>query len=261
MLSKDEGRIAAAPTRTFQEVSTISEANERNVTETRSTEGETRRQIMLHLLKHGPVTASKLGDHLGISAAGVRRHLDILVDEGMAEVFTHRRRPRSGSAPSRGRPAKEFRLTDAGRGQFGHDYDNLAVLALTALRDSGGDQAVKEFARRRIADIVEGISPADVSEESVEATAQALAEAFGEHGYAATVTKAGGGVQICQHHCPISNVAAEFPEICEAEHEAISDLMGVHVQQLASIAEGHGICTTNIPLTPITNTPDERSGS
>lgn len=234
--------------------------NETRATETRSTEGETRHQLMLHLLQKGPSTASQLGDHLGISAAGVRRHLDILVDEGLAEAITRRSRPRSGASPSRGRPAKEFRLTDSGRTHFGHDYDNLALLALTTLRDIGGEEAVREFSRKRIAEIVEGIAPADIGEKSVEATARALAEAFGEHGYAATVTNAGGGVQICQHHCPISNVAAEFPEICEAEHEAISDLVGVHVQQLASIAEGHGICTTNIPLTPINNTPDERSG-
>ncbi|MGD7001239.1 helix-turn-helix transcriptional regulator [Corynebacterium halotolerans] len=239
----------------------MSETGHRTATETRSTDGDTRREIMLTLLKHGPVTASKIGDHLGISAAGVRRHLDILVDEGLAEAKAHRRRPSSGAAPSRGRPAKEFRLTDSGRGQFGHGYDNLANLALAALRDTGGDEAVREFAKRRIADIVRGISPADVSDKSVEATARALAEAFGDHGYAATVTHAAGGVQICQHHCPISNVASEFPEICEAEHEAISDLVGVHVQQLASIAEGHGICTTNIPLTPINHSPDERSGS
>lgn len=239
----------------------MTETSPRTTTETRSIDGDTRREIMLTLLKHGPVTASKLGDHLGISAAGVRRHLDILVDEGLAESVAHRRRPRSGPSPSRGRPAKQFRLTDAGRGQFGHDYDNLANMALAALRATGGSEAVKEFARRRIADIFAGIDPADLSDESVEATARALADAFGDHGYAATVTHAAGGVQVCQHHCPISNVASENPEICEAEHEAISDLVGVHVQQLASIAEGHGICTTNIPLTPINHSPDERSGS
>lgn len=239
----------------------MSEAKHRGSTETRSIEGDTRREIMLTLLRHGPVTASKIGDHLGISAAGVRRHLDILTDEGLAETAPHRRRPRSGAAPTRGRPAKEFRLTDSGRGYFGHDYDNLANMALAALRETGGDEAVKEFARRRIRDILAGIDPADVSDESVEATARTLAEAFGDHGYAATVAHAPGGVQICQHHCPVANVASEYPEICEAEHEAISDLVGVHVQQLASIAEGHGICTTNIPLTPINHSPDERSGS
>ena len=43
-------------------------------TETRSTEGDTRRQVMLLLLKEGPIPASDLGTQLGLSAAGVRRH-------------------------------------------------------------------------------------------------------------------------------------------------------------------------------------------
>ena len=54
--------------------------------ETRSTEGDTRRHVMLLLLKDGPVTASYLGERLGLSAAGIRRHLDILVEEGLTEV-------------------------------------------------------------------------------------------------------------------------------------------------------------------------------
>lgn len=229
-------------------------------TETRPVEGDTRRQIMLLLLKHGPITASELGERLGLSAAGVRRHLDILEEEDLAEVLQRRARNRPGTAPSRGRPAKSFRLTDRGREHFGHAYDNLAVEALEALRATGGDESVREFARRRLGRIFAGISPAS-DDESIEDTARELAEAFDRNGYAATVTRAGTGVQICQHHCPVSQVAAEHPELCEVEHEAISSLVGLHVQPLASIADGHGICTTNIPLTPTTNIPDERSGS
>ena len=224
---------------------------------TRSGEGDTRRQIMLSLLEHGPESASDLGDQLGLSAAGVRRHLDILVEEGIAEVAPTRGNQQRG----RGRPAKSFRLTDKGRAQFGHGYDALATLALEALRETGGDSAVREFARKRISAIVEGISPAEVSEESIQATARALAEAFAAHGYAATVHRAAGGVQICQHHCPISHVASAFPELCEAEHQVIAELLGQHVQPLATIPGGHDICTTNIPLTPIQHSPDERSGT
>ena len=232
--------------------------------EARSTDGETRRQIMLLLLKHSPLSASDIGDHLGLSAAGVRRHLDNLVEDELAEIIPTR--PHPGGGRGRGRPAKSFRLTDKGRAHFGHDYDSLAALAITALRDAGGDEAVRQFARDRIAAILEDVVPAGSTEESIEATARALMDAFSAHGYATTVHNAGRGVQICQHHCPISHVASEFPELCEAEHEAIAELLGQHVQPLATIIDGHGVCTTNIPpknltLTPINHTPDERSGT
>jgi predicted ArsR family transcriptional regulator len=42
-------------------------------------------------------------------------------------------------------------------------------------------------------------------------------------------------------------VAAEFPELCEAETAAFSALLGTHVQRLATIAHGDGVCTTYIP--------------
>ncbi|WJY89780.1 helix-turn-helix transcriptional regulator [Corynebacterium confusum] len=219
--------------------------------ESRSTEGDTRRQVMLLLLKDGPVTASYLGKRLGLSAAGVRRHLDILVEEDLTEVVHRRPHPKYGEPAGRGRPAKHFRLTDKGRAQFGHAYDELASEALTALREVGGSAAVKQFAKARMERLLADVEPLVQEGESVEEIAAELAAALDDHGYAATVTSAGHGVQICQHHCPVAHVAAEHPELCEAEQEVFSALLGKHVQPLASIADGHGICTTNIPLTPI----------
>ena len=55
------------------------------------------------------------------------------------------------------------------------------------------------------------------------------------------------GDQLCQHHCPVAHVAAEFPQLCEAETEIFARLLGRHVQRLATIAHGDGVCTTFIP--------------
>ena len=54
------------------------------------------------------------------------------------------------------------------------------------------------------------------------------------------------GEQLCQHHCPVAHVAAEFPQLCEAETEAFGRLLGTPVQRLATIAHGDGICTTHV---------------
>lgn len=228
-------------------------------TETRSTEGDTRRQVMLLLLKDGPITASDLGTQLGLSAAGVRRHLDILAEDGLTEIVNRRPQPKKGQPAGRGRPAKHFRLTDRGRSQFGHTYDELASDALDTLREVGGSEAVKKFAISRMERILTDIQPILRKDESVVDTARRLAAALDDNGYAATISEAGHGVQICQHHCPVAHVAEHHPELCEAEQEVFSALLGTHVQPLASIADGHGICTTNIPLTPIKRNSDERS--
>ena len=121
-----------------------------------TSERRTRSAIVTLLLEDGPISAASVGDKLGISAAGVRRHLDALMESGEARsVADSSRSPRG-----RGRPAKLFQLTAAGRSRLGHSYDDLAGAAMRQIREIGGDEAVATFARRRIASIVADVTPA-----------------------------------------------------------------------------------------------------
>ena len=206
----------------------------------------TRGEIVQLLLEAGPITAGEIGDRLGISAAGVRRHLDALLAAGEAQASP----AASWQQHGRGRPAKRYRLTAAGRAKLGHTYDDLAAAAMHQLREIGGDEAVRTFARRRIDAILSGVGegPGDV-----EATSDRVAEALTKAGYATTVDRVNGpveGIQICQHHCPVSHVAEEFPELCETERDAFAEILGTHVQRLATIVNGDCACTTHVPLTP-----------
>jgi predicted ArsR family transcriptional regulator len=211
-----------------------------------TSDGHTRRAIV-QLLLEGSITAGQIGERLGISAAGVRRHLDALVDVGDAESNAAASWEHNG----RGRPAKRYRLTAAGRAKLDHTYDDLAVAAMRQLREIGGDQAIRTFARRRIDTILSGVD--DAADGDVKGAADRVASALTDAGYATTTTPVTGpigGVQICQHHCPVSHVAEEFPELCETEREAFAEILGTHVQRLATIVNGDCACTTHVPLTP-----------
>ncbi len=216
-------------------------------------DGHTRTSIIRLLLESGSITASAIGDGLGISAAGVRRHLDALIDAGDAEAVAAASWQHSG----RGRPARRYRLTAAGRGKLDHAYDDLAVAAMRQLRELGGDDAIRTFARRRIDTILAGVTDGagtdDDTDDDVAAKADRVAGALTEAGYATTTTPVTGalsGVQICQHHCPVSHVAEEFPELCDAEREAFAEILGTHVQRLATIVNGDFACTTHVPVDP-----------
>ncbi|MGO1910914.1 helix-turn-helix transcriptional regulator [Corynebacterium sp. AOP36-E1-14] len=213
-------------------------------------ERDTRREVLAQILRNGPVSATDISDALGLSAAGVRRHLDNIVSDGLAETVEA---PRSANGRTRGRPARQYRLTDAGRGRFGHDYDTLALLALRALRETGGDDAVAAFADQRMQELFGSVEDDESGDApgAVVDRAGRIAEALTDRGYAATVNEAATGVQICRHHCPVQDVAHEFPELCAAEHRVVTELLGHHTQPLATIADGNGICTTHIPLTTI----------
>ncbi|MDO2377808.1 winged helix-turn-helix transcriptional regulator, partial [Rhodococcus electrodiphilus] len=55
-------------------------------------EGQTRAAVVQLLLEEGPITATEIGARLGLSAAGVRRHLDALIDTGEAQAAPPPRR-------------------------------------------------------------------------------------------------------------------------------------------------------------------------
>jgi predicted ArsR family transcriptional regulator len=211
----------------------------------------TRARIARLILEHGPATAAALSARLGVTPAAIRRHLDNLLADGMIEA----REARCYGSRGRGRPARLFAITDAGRSAFEHAYDDLATSALRFLAETAGADAVTEFARRKIADLESRYRPV-VDAAPAAGRVQALAEALSADGYAASASVApaalrgdgevGGGEQLCQHHCPVAHVAAQFPQLCEAETEAFSRLLGTPVQRLATISRGDGVCTTHI---------------
>jgi len=91
-------------------------------------DARTRDLVARSILENGPSTAAVLGERLGLTAAGIRRHLDLLVGDGVVEA----RDPRSSSIRGRGRPSKVFVMSDEGREKFEHSYDDLADMKFSA---------------------------------------------------------------------------------------------------------------------------------
>jgi predicted ArsR family transcriptional regulator len=213
--------------------------------------GQTRDSVARLIVESGPISAAQIAHELGLTPAGIRRHLDALVADGYAS--TREARPTA----KRGRPAREYVLTDAGHAQWASSYGDLATSAMSFLAEQLCPQAIREFAQRRVADLEARYAP-QVAAAGPELTARtdALAQALSRDGYAASTRQIPGGAglghQLCQGHCPVQQVAEQFPELCEAETDVISRLLGVHVQRLATLATGAHVCTTHIPSTPST---------
>jgi predicted ArsR family transcriptional regulator len=199
----------------------------------------------------GPVTTSELAEHLGLTSAAVRRHLDHLETAQLLRTIE--------AVPvgprGRGRPARSYVLTDAGHAALASAYDDLAASALRFLAEELGPEAVERFAESRVLELEARYAPVvDAAGSDVAARTDALASALSADGYAASARPMGaGGTQLCQGHCPVQHVAAAFPQLCEAETEVFARLLGGHVQRLATLAHGEHVCTTYVPT--ITTTP------
>ncbi len=211
-------------------------------------DGRTRERVARLLLELGPSTAAALSQRLGLSPAAIRRHLDAMLAVGTITTQESRIPSRRG----RGRPAKLFALTDAGHAAGPTAYDELAGSALEFLAGVAGDSALDAFARQRAEELTDRLAARLPAANS---GVPGVADALTAEGYAATVHPVPTGTQLCQHHCPVQTVAERFPQLCEAETAALSRLLGTHVQRLATIAHGDGVCTTHIPRDSGTSQP------
>ncbi len=213
-----------------------------------SEDGATRARILDLIIERGPITARELASILELTAAAIRRHLSILLDHEL--ISDHEAAP--AGARGRGRPARHFVATDKGRGGAANPYSTLASEALVQLAEIAGADAVETFAKERFSRLAEKYRPqVEAAGTDPLARAEALAKALTADGYAATVRPVGEGsiaLQLCQGHCPVQAVAESFPQLCEAETQAFSTLLGVHVQRLATLASGEHVCTTHVPL-------------
>ena len=236
------------------------------------TDGTTRRRVLELVASRGPVTAGTLAGVLELTAPAVRRHLTLLEEDG--KITVHEATP--SGAPRRGRPARRYVATSGGQSELSGGYQEIARQAMRFLRETGGSEAVAHFVRDRFDAVARSYAP-HLTAQDAEGRAAQLVQLLSADGYAAsvrpvpapltgnpagrvagTVTRA---VQLCQGHCPVQHVAEEFPELCEQEARAFSELLGSHVQRLATIAGGAHACTTNIPVNlpvnPATTTPTE----
>ena len=210
-------------------------------------ESRTRDRVLQAISERGPITAGVLAEQLGLTAAAVRRHLDNLVELGLITS-----REAAAGNRGRGRPARAYVVSDAGHQALDSDYDHLATEALRFLADAAGEEAVTRFAQQRVAELEERYA-AELAEAGPDRQARtaALVQALTRDGFAATArpigTREPTGIQLCQGHCPVKHVAEEFPQLCQAETDAFSRLLGVHVQRLATLAHGDHVCTTFVP--------------
>lgn len=224
-----------------------------------NTEAGTREQVLDLIVEKGPVASGAIARVLGLTSAAVRRHISALLGAGDIAEYE----PTQQGKRHRGRPARHYVATQAGHEKLTEGYCELAGKALTYLGQTEGEQAVESFAAWRSRELERRYAPlVREAGADVRLRAQALADALNQDGYAATVRDVGSGVfavQLCQGHCPIQQVAEAFPQLCEAETAAFARLLDVHVQRLATLAEGEHVCTTHIPIGPPVIRPRARA--
>jgi DeoR family transcriptional regulator, suf operon transcriptional repressor len=199
-----------------------------------------RAELLVALKKGQPLTAKELGEHFGLTANALRRHLEELEADG---VVRHRREVRGV-----GGPVYAYRLSDAGEALFPRSYDAALTTALEALREQQGVEGVVALFRRQWEAIAQQAKP-ELARLPLAERAQLLAELLSSQGYMAESESVAEGVAtLREHNCAIRAVAERFPEVCAAEAAFIEQVLGAAVERQARIVDGCNACQYNVQL-------------
>lgn len=207
-------------------------------------EESTRERVMQLIITDGPINAARLAELLGLTPAGIRRHISFLEESAQIQVYTDK--PEKGV---RGRPSRQYVATNRAHGDLPTAYSGIAAEALEFLARVAGEDALDKFAEHRL-EIFEQKYADKITATDPQQRVEQLAQALNAEGYAASVRPVSGVpmLQLCQGHCPVQDIAAQFPQLCEAEAKLFSKMLGTHTQRLVTLAGGGHVCTTNIPV-------------
>ena len=200
-----------------------------------------RGSILIELKRDGALSAKSLAARLGLSLNAIRHHLRELEAEA---VIDHEREARGVGAPM-----FNYRLTDRGGALFPARYEAALTEVLDHLVSSGArDQAVeslnvhyRELGSRLTAELAG--APA---EQRVARVVRVLRD----EGYMTVWDGGDGEGTLTAHNCAMRAVAQQFPEICEAERNFLTEVLSADVTRHDHMLAGCSACEYHIDFRP-----------
>jgi len=196
----------------------------------------TRDQLLTLLKKSEGLTADQLARRLGITAMAVRKHLTALERDGLITTSLQRRKI--------GRPARLYRLSERADTLFPQHYDSMLSEVLHDLEALDGPEKVELVLQRRVQRLGEQLADRLEQTPTLRDRVRYLAETLDALGYCTSWEQLDSQTfRLCQYHCPIRRVAAEFPATCEAEAELYRILLRAQVERQCHLATGDACCS------------------
>lgn len=200
---------------------------------------KTRRQILDILKRSGTATLEELANSIGLSPVTIRAHLSVLERDNLITSEEVRGKV--------GRPHFVYFLSDGAEQHFPASYHVMADRFFAGFRAVAGAEKWDE--------VVHQVAEGWASEQSRRLLGKGLEERVSEvarirteEGAMAEWERTEAGYVIRQYHCPVHRVAGSHPEVCRAELEYVSLMLGVPVERDGSLCSGNGQCCYRVAL-------------
>jgi len=192
-----------------------------------------RGEILQALKRSQPLTATELGDRLGVSANAIRHHLKELEAEALVAYGREQR--------GVGAPTFAYSLTPAGEALFPKRYEQTLVAVLEELAERQGRDAAVALLDAQYATLTRRLEAELVDAAPAERMAS-VTRALSDAGYMAEWNEAKGSFKLTERNCAIRSVAERFPEVCAAEERFLNTVLGAAVERRAHIVSGCNAC-------------------
>ena len=201
---------------------------------------ENTRQTILEILRRRKrATVEDLTRELGLAAATVRRHLDILMRDNYISVSQKRR--------DIGRPHYVFALTDAGDDLFPRSYVQLTNRIIEELVSLDRDEtkgksgvALAEIVFEKMADRVADTYAAQISGKTIPERLEEVTKILASEGMFFEWREADDGYLLLGQGCPCPRIADIHSEVCAHDQRLLSRLLNAEVEAIAVNQENEG---------------------
>ncbi len=202
----------------------------------------TRDEVVDILHEQGSCSVSEIAQTVGVSQGAIRRHLDIMVADGLIETRLDRQ--------PRGRPVTRYSLSEAGEErsaapQYSRLLDRLfpalARLPREAVDGKPGSAVLDRLFQELAEDVANEYAPRVRGHDLAERVEQ-VTVALREEGILDEVSDDGDSFRLRNIGCPYRSAAEGTHAACAADRRTIELLLNAPVTQITTIADGSQCC-------------------
>ena len=195
---------------------------------------------ILTLLQRQPTTVDQLSTELGLAAATVRRHLDILQRDRLVTFQAIRRK--------QGRPEHVFSLTEEGHELMPKRYHLLLQRILHSLDDAEYDTSSNGMSPSRallgqVAHLMVEEYRSRLREQPGDDPIRLLGLILEAEQFAPELEPHADGIRVTLGNCPYRGIATESSAVCSLDHHLISEVLGTPTTNTSRINLGNHLCT------------------
>ena len=213
---------------------------------------QTRDLVVRIIQRRGASTTADLAEEIGVSPGSIRRHMDIMVAEGLLNTELIRQQ--------RGRPVTEYTLSEAGEEETsGASYSRLLdriYKALTSMNKEeisglNGSELVDLLFDRIGTSVAREYSPRIIFK-VFDRRDQQVTDVLQDEGFLELVEEQDQMTILRNTCCPLRSCADANDAMCEADRKVIESLIGLPVQQSSTLAAGGDACEYVIRRSTVT---------